>query len=93
MYAALRFCCRHNFYKFGPILIIRTISRQLYLQSFRKSENLLLFNCIPLMYSVIPHLKATPTSKQLIVHGQPFLIRGAELQNSSFPSTKFMREL
>lgn len=41
----------------------------------------------------IPYLFDMGTFKQLIVHGQPFLIRGAELQNSSFSSAKFMREL
>jgi len=39
----------------------------------------------------IPHLQATATSKQLIVHGKAFLIRGAELQNSSFSSAKHMK--
>jgi beta-galactosidase GanA len=41
----------------------------------------------------IPHLVPTIDSKQLVVQGRPFLIRGAELQNSSFTSAKFMREI
>lgn len=40
----------------------------------------------------IPHLEATPTSKQLIVNGEPFLMLAAELQNSSLTSAKYMRE-
>lgn len=38
----------------------------------------------------IPHLRSTPTSKQLIVNGEPFLMRAGELQNSSFSSSKYM---
>lgn len=45
------------------------------------------------MASQIPHLRDTGVSKQLIVNGKPFLIRGAELQNSSFSSAKYMDEL
>lgn len=45
------------------------------------------------MASHIPHLRDTETAQQLIVHGKPFLIRGAELQNSSFTSAKFMKDL
>jgi len=37
-----------------------------------------------------PHLVDTPTSKQLIVDGKPFLILGAELQNSSLSSSEYM---
>lgn len=40
----------------------------------------------------IPHLRETPTSKQLIVDGEPFLMRAGELQNSSFTSSKYMAE-
>ncbi|EMD00161.1 glycoside hydrolase family 35 protein [Baudoinia panamericana UAMH 10762] len=39
----------------------------------------------------IPHLRATATSKQLIVNGEPFLVLGAELQNSSLTSAAYMR--
>ncbi|KAG7414948.1 hypothetical protein Forpi1262_v016810 [Fusarium oxysporum f. sp. raphani] len=41
----------------------------------------------------VPYLEDKGTFKQLIVQGRPFLIRGAELQNSSFSSAKFMQEL
>lgn len=40
----------------------------------------------------IPHLRPTPTSKQLVVNGEPFLMRAGELQNSSFSSSKYMAE-
>lgn len=40
----------------------------------------------------IPHLEATPTSKQLIVNGKPYLMLAAELQNSAMTSAKYMRE-
>lgn len=40
----------------------------------------------------IPHLEATPHSKQLIVNGEPFLMLAGELQNSSMTSAKFMEE-
>ncbi|KAL1601385.1 hypothetical protein SLS60_006297 [Paraconiothyrium brasiliense] len=43
--------------------------------------------------AAIPHLRSTQTSQQLIVHSKPYLICGAELQNSSFSSGKYMREL
>ncbi|RDW56525.1 hypothetical protein BP6252_14129 [Coleophoma cylindrospora] len=41
----------------------------------------------------IPYLEATYNSKQLIVHGKPFLIRGAELHNSSLSSAEFMNDV
>ncbi|KAF9888265.1 hypothetical protein FE257_008834 [Aspergillus nanangensis] len=41
----------------------------------------------------IPHLEKTPTSKQLVVDGEPFLMRPAELQNSSLSSAKFMKNV
>lgn len=37
-----------------------------------------------------PQLRDTPTGKQLIVNGKPFLILGGELQNSSFTSADYM---
>ncbi|PSK38502.1 hypothetical protein B9Z65_6055 [Elsinoe australis] len=37
-----------------------------------------------------PHLRSTPTSKQLIVDGKPFFMRAAELQNSSLSSAEYM---
>lgn len=37
-----------------------------------------------------PHLVDTEWSKQLIVKGKPFLIRGGELQNSSLTSAEYM---
>ena len=40
----------------------------------------------------IPHLRPTPTSKQLVVNGEPFLMRAGELQNSSFSSSRYMAE-
>ncbi|KAI9737343.1 MAG: hypothetical protein M1834_009497 [Cirrosporium novae-zelandiae] len=39
----------------------------------------------------IPHLRKTPVSHQLIVHGEPFLLLAGELQNSSMTSAKFMK--
>ena len=39
---------------------------------------------------MIPHLIATETSKQLVVNGKPFLMLGAELQNSSLSNAKYM---
>lgn len=41
----------------------------------------------------IPALHDTPGGKELRVHGQPFLIRGAELQNSSMSSARFMEPI
>lgn len=45
------------------------------------------------MASKIPCLEATHNSKQLIVKGKPFLIRGAELHNSSMSSADHMRDI
>lgn len=45
------------------------------------------------MQTQIPHLKATPASKQLIVNGDAFLMLAAELQNSSMTSAKYMKEV
>lgn len=39
----------------------------------------------------IPYLERTPTGKQLIVDGKPFLMLAGELQNSSLSSAKYMR--
>lgn len=41
----------------------------------------------------IPHLEDIPGSKQLIVHGKPYLILGGELNNSSFSSPAFMNKV
>ena len=41
----------------------------------------------------IPSLRDTPAGKQLFVNGKPFLIRGAELQNSSMSSADYMKEV
>lgn len=41
-------------------------------------------------FQLIPHLRKTQASQQLIVNRKPFLVRGAELQNSSFSSAKYM---
>lgn len=38
----------------------------------------------------IPHLAENENSKQLIVKGQPFLMRAGELQNSSLTSVEYM---
>lgn len=40
-----------------------------------------------------PHLSRTKNATQLIVDGQPFLVRGAEVQNSSFSSVEHMAGL
>jgi len=45
------------------------------------------------MQSAIPYLAGSPTSTQLIVHGEPFLMLAAELQNSALTSAKYMREV
>ena len=39
----------------------------------------------------MPRLEKTPTSSQLVVHGKPFLMLGAELQNSSMSTAAYMR--
>lgn len=41
----------------------------------------------------IPHLRQYENTKQLIVHGEPFLMLGGELQNSSLSSAEYMREV
>ncbi|KAL5376248.1 hypothetical protein DPSP01_010600 [Paraphaeosphaeria sporulosa] len=41
----------------------------------------------------IPHLQQYGTTKQLIVDGKPFLMLGAELQNSSLSSAEYMSEV
>ena len=38
----------------------------------------------------MPHLQKTGETTQLIVNGEPFLIRGGELGNSSFTSVEYM---
>lgn len=38
----------------------------------------------------IPHFRSIESGKQLIVNGRPFLILGAELQNSSLTSAEHM---
>jgi hypothetical protein len=43
--------------------------------------------------TLIPHLRATATSAQLIVKGKPFLMLAAELHNSSLSSAEFMSEV
>lgn len=39
---------------------------------------------------LIPHLRTFSNRHQLYVHGKPFLIRGAELQNSTFSCSEYM---
>ncbi|KAK4499625.1 hypothetical protein PRZ48_010143 [Zasmidium cellare] len=41
----------------------------------------------------IPHLRSTELSKQLVVNDEPFLMLAGELQNSSFTSSSFMKEV
>jgi beta-galactosidase GanA len=41
----------------------------------------------------VPHLRRQGTATQLIVEGKPFLIRGAELNNSSASSLAYMKPL
>lgn len=38
----------------------------------------------------ITHLVSTPTSKQLVVNGKPYLMLAAELQNSSLTDPEYM---
>ncbi|KAF4628038.1 hypothetical protein G7Y89_g10113 [Cudoniella acicularis] len=42
------------------------------------------------MSNILPYLRKLEASQQLIVNGKPYLIIGAELQNSSFTSTDYM---
>jgi len=44
-------------------------------------------------HSAPPHLQKTATSQQLIVHGKPFLMLAAELQNSALSSAEYMRTI
>jgi len=41
----------------------------------------------------LPHLQKKGTATQLIVHGEPFLVLGGELGNSSSSNTKYMNSL
>jgi GH35 family endo-1,4-beta-xylanase len=41
----------------------------------------------------IPHLQQYGSTKQLFVDGKPFLMLGAELQNSSLSSAEYMSEV
>ena len=41
----------------------------------------------------IPHLEKQGTATQLIVDGKPFLVLGAELNNSSASSMEYLRPL
>ncbi|KAH0379223.1 glycoside hydrolase, partial [Aureobasidium melanogenum] len=43
--------------------------------------------------SRIPHLRQTANSKQLIVKDEPFLMLAGELQNSSFSSPEYMKDV
>ncbi|THV83225.1 beta-galactosidase [Aureobasidium pullulans] len=43
--------------------------------------------------SHIPHLHQTANSKQLIIDGEPFLMLAGELQNSSFSSPEYMKDV
>ncbi|TIA27634.1 beta-galactosidase [Aureobasidium pullulans] len=43
--------------------------------------------------SRIPHLRQTTNSKQLIVDDEPFLMLAGELQNSSFSSSEYMKDV
>jgi GH35 family endo-1,4-beta-xylanase len=43
--------------------------------------------------STFPHFEETPNSKQLYVDGKPYLILGAELQNSSMSSAEYMKPI
>ncbi len=45
------------------------------------------------MKHTIPHLVSTESSKQLIVHGKPYLMLAAELQNSSMTSGDYMESV
>lgn len=40
-----------------------------------------------------PHFEETVNSKQLYVDGKPYLILGAELQNSSMSSAEYMKPI
>jgi beta-galactosidase GanA len=43
--------------------------------------------------SNIPHLQQFGNTKQLIVNGEPYLMLGGELQNSSLSSAEYMNEV
>ena len=56
----------------------------------------LMAKCVTLVYgaqSIFPHLRKQGTATQLVVDGQPFLIRGGELGNSSSSSLEYMRPI
>jgi beta-galactosidase GanA len=42
---------------------------------------------------LVPSLRDTTRGHQLIVHGKPFLLLPAELQNSSFSCPEFMQQV
>lgn len=42
---------------------------------------------------LIPHLRAFSNRHQLYIHGKPFLILGAELQNSTFSCSEYMERV
>ncbi|KAH8429896.1 putative beta-galactosidase [Aspergillus melleus] len=45
------------------------------------------------MQTKLPYLEKASTGQQLVVDGEPFLMRPAELQNSSLSSAKFMKDV
>lgn len=45
------------------------------------------------MQLTTPSLQDSPSGKELVVNGRPFLIRGAELQNSSITSADYMEDI
>ncbi|MFL6208567.1 MAG: DUF5597 domain-containing protein [Pyrinomonadaceae bacterium] len=59
--------------------------------------SILTAQCLTLAYaaaqSPLPHLRRQGTATQLVVDGQPFLIRGGELGNSTSSSLEYMRPL
>lgn len=82
----------HDYYR-G--LVYFKVNRLLNSQLPQPSSLLLFPKLIFTMVSVpnIPHLQQYGNTKQLIVNGKPFLMRGAELQNSSLSSAEFMSEV
>lgn len=56
--------------------------------------SILVFCCQSILaQSSIPHLRKQGTSTQLIVHNEPYVIRGGELGNSSSSSSAYMRKI
>jgi hypothetical protein len=77
-------CQRHDHFEFNPLILSLSLS----LLESQYSERLDVRD--KMAPQRIPYLKKTVHSHQLIVDDKPFLMRAAELQNSSLSSAEFM---